>query len=231
MASSLPSPPGKLSGWDYRLARVLSFVINPLILPPLAFGLILLHFRASVQETVWVVGVIVMCFGLMPLGYVLWLVRRSQASSIEVPDRRNRTKPLLVGLGAYGLALVVLAATGRTAVDLVVALVACQIVNTLVLLLITLRWKISLHAAALAGFFAVLLFVAYTPWPTLTDTTAHLRVPALLLGLPLLPALMWARVRVEAHTWGQVTAGAGFGLIVPALELWALLQTGVFASL
>ena len=42
--------------------------------------------------------------------------------------------------------------------------------------------------------------------------------------LALLPLMMWARVRVGAHTPGQVAAGALFGLLVPMAELWIVVR-------
>ncbi|MDX1421194.1 MAG: hypothetical protein R3181_14610, partial [Rubricoccaceae bacterium] len=51
-----------------------------------------------------------------------------------------------------------------------------------------------------------------------TALTAASVAPLLLL----LPLLMWARVRVSAHTPGQVFAGAAFGLLAPLAELYVL---------
>jgi membrane-associated phospholipid phosphatase len=42
--------------------------------------------------------------------------------------------------------------------------------------------------------------------------------------LVLLPLLMWARIRVKAHTLGQVVAGTVFGLVVPAVELFVIVR-------
>lgn len=214
---------------SYYLAQAVSWMISPLLLPPLLFALVLLHFEATAYEVGWTLAVAVTFFVGVPLGYLLHLVRRRRVASIELPDRLQRTVPFLIGAASYGAAAVVMAVTGRTATALVVALAACHVANTLLTLLVTLRWKISVHVLATAGFVSMLLFVAQTAWPTL----AHRPAETLLLQplpltslLALVPLLMWARVRTGAHTVGQVWAGAGVGLVVPYLELWALWRIG-----
>ncbi|MFQ5572524.1 MAG: phosphatase PAP2 family protein, partial [Rhodothermales bacterium] len=140
------------------------------------------------------------------------------------------TRPFLVSTASAAAGLATILALNITAGPLIAAIMACTIVNTLVMTLVTRRWKISIHAAATASFVTMLLFVALTAWPSHPD--ASLLRPATVLSLaPLIPLMMWARVRTGAHTWGQVVAGTLYGLFVPYAELTALLQIGLFDSL
>lgn len=226
--SVLQAPP-----WSLRLARAVSYGVNPLIFPPLLFGLVLGHFGAPAGEVAWMVGVSLLLFVMLPLGYVVRLRRRRYVGSIEIPVRRRRTRPFLFGMACSAVALGVIYGTGATAVAFMTALVACHLVNTGLLVLINLRWKISVHVTALAGFASVLLFVARTAWPELANLSGPpLLQPAPLYGLfVLFPLLMWARVRVGAHTWGQVTAGMLFGIVLPYVELVVLWKAGALAGL
>ncbi|HYE95332.1 MAG TPA: hypothetical protein VD962_03925 [Rubricoccaceae bacterium] len=200
-----------------RLADVLSYVLNPLAWPPIGFALVQAHFGASGAEVAFSLIVVFVFFAAVPLGYLVWLWRRGEVASLEVRERRRRLRPLAVGIASYVAGLVALAVVGRTAEPLVLALALQYPVNTLVVLLITLRWKISIHCVGVAGFAVALLVVASLPWPwpSLPVLTPANTWPVLLL----IPPVMWARVASGAHTRAQAVGGALFGLLVPAAEL------------
>ncbi|NNF57176.1 MAG: hypothetical protein HKN04_02950 [Rhodothermaceae bacterium] len=207
----------------YRVANALSYFLNPLVLPPVGFGLVQWHLGAGGLEIAWTVGVSLVFFCLVPLFYVLGMVRRGRTESLEVRDRTARLRPFLVGIASYLIGLAVLALTVRTALPLIVSIAALFPLNTLLILLINTRWKISVHMTTLAGFVSILLFVALTVWRDLpSDTEVALTAVSVAPLLLLLPLLMWARVRVSAHTTAQVVAGAAFGLFVPLIELYVL---------
>ena len=67
------------------------------------------------------------------------------------------------------------------------------------MLIVTLRWKASMHLAVFGGTLAIL---------------AHEQPVAALLLSPTVPLLAWSRVRAGRHSLGQVTAGALIGAVV-----------------
>ena len=228
-AVDLPAVVDASSG--YRFAAVLAYVLNPLVLPPLLIALVVAYFGAALPEVAWVTGVSLVFFVLVPLGYVTWLLRQGRIASIMIRNRSRRTGPLLVGMGSSLMGLVVLYATLRTASSLVAWLLLIYTLNSGLILLVTLRWKISIHLSAMAGFFSALLFIEHATWLGQAATSGVLP-PALLYALTLLlPLLAWSRVRVGAHTWAQVTAGALLGLVLPYAELVALFHLGAFGRL
>ena len=212
----------------YRFAALLAYVLNPLVLPPLLLALVLVHFGAPPTELAWVTGVALTFFVAVPLGYVVWLLRRGEIASVMIRNRSRRMRPLLVGIGSCLAGMVVLYATGRTSAVLVAALLLGHALNSALILLVTLRWKVSIHLSALAGFFSALLFVLHTSWSSLA---APLHPGPFYAFLALVPLLMWARVRVGAHTRAQVAVGALMGLLLPYAELYTLLQLGLFEGL
>ncbi len=208
----------------YRVANAVSYVLNPLVLPPVAFALLDAHFGARGLAILLTVSVSVAFFCLVPLVYILGLVRRGRAASLEVRNRATRLGPFLVALGSYAIGAVLLALTvDGPARPLILAFASIFPINTVALLLINTRWKISLHMSGLAAFVTVLLFAALTTWQDLPEgIEGALTVATVAPMVLLLPLLMWARVRVGAHTWGQVVAGTAFGLVVPLVELYAV---------
>ena len=219
-----PAPDGARRARDrgYHAANAVSYFLNPLVFPPIAFALIDHHFGAGWAEVAWTFGVSLVFFCLLPLLYVVGMIRAGKAESLEVRERSARLGPLLVGIASYAVGALLLALTvDGPALPLIVAFAALFPINTAVILLINTRWKISLHMTSLAGFVGVLLFTALTVWRDLpAGVEAALTVATVAPLVALVPLLMWARVRVGAHTVGQVVAGAAFGLVVPQAQLW-----------
>ncbi|CAN5853899.1 hypothetical protein BH23ACT11_BH23ACT11_15340 [soil metagenome] len=207
--------------FGFVAAEVVSYVFNPLLWPPLQIGLILAHFGAPGSETLTGVLIGTVFFCLAPLGYLVAMHMRGEVASIEVREREKRTKPLLVGITAnlVGLALLWLLIDTAAPVVLIIALL--YPLNTAITLLVTLRFKISIHVMAAAGLPAGLLFIAANDWAGLGDGVL-LTVGGSALLLALIPLLVWARIRARAHTPAEAIAGAAFGLIMPLLELWLI---------
>ncbi|OZC04656.1 hypothetical protein BSZ36_08200 [Rubricoccus marinus] len=154
------------------------------------------------------------------------MVREGRAESVEIRDRTRRRFPLLVAVGSYLVGIVALGASTGTATAVLVAFALIYPVNTLILIAITHWWKISIHMAGLAAFVSGLLFVSLVAWRDLpADWEAALTLATTAPLMLLLPVLMWARVKIRAHTVGQVVAGAAFGLFVPLAELYLLTYT------
>lgn len=207
----------------YRLASAISYLLNPLILPPIAFVLIQWHFGAGGREVIQTFIVSLTFFCLIPFANVIGMVWRGEAKTLEVREQKARTKPLLVGIVSYILGLMALAFMTQTATALVVLVAALFPLNAALILLINRRWKISAHVSSLAGFVSGLLFIAVAAWQSPLSTTESVLTAGTMVPLLILvPLLMWARVRAGAHTVGQVVAGAAFGLFLPPLELWVL---------
>ena len=207
----------------YRVANAVSYLLNPLVFPPIAFALVDRHFGAGLGQTALTFGVSLVFFCLVPLGYVLGMIRSGRVASLEVRDRSARTGPLAVGVVSYAVGAALLAGIVEGPARVPILTFAAGFpVNTLGILAIN-RWvtKISLHMSSLAGFVGVLLFVALTVWRGLpADLELGLTLATAGPLVLLLPLLMWARIRVGAHTPGQVMLGAAYGLLLPLVELW-----------
>ncbi|SNT37404.1 hypothetical protein SAMN05216276_103765 [Streptosporangium subroseum] len=143
--------------------------------------------------------------GGVPAGVILAGVRSGRLDSHHLVDRASRTKPLLVAVAAVLVALLLLIFLG--APRLLVATVTAMLAALAVTIPITLRWKISFHAAVSAG--TVLVLAQVLP-----------AVPTLGVGALIVATVCWARVRLAHHTPAQVVAGALTG----AGTAWAVLS-------
>ncbi|MEM0962491.1 MAG: hypothetical protein AAGK21_08165 [Bacteroidota bacterium] len=233
MEASSPRPPAPLAdaarqqdarqrGRAYQTANAVSYVLNPLVLPPVAFALLDAHFGAGLGEVALTFGISLVFFCLVPLGYAAWMIRSGRTTTLEVREQEQRWSLFLVGIASYVAGALLLAWTVEgPALPIIVAFASLFPINTAALLVIN-RWsKISVHMTSLSGFVGVLLFTTLTVWRDLpADVEAALTLATVGPLALLVPLLMWARVRVGAHTVGQVFAGAAIGLVVLPLQLW-----------
>lgn len=209
------------SGMGLLFSTIVSYTVNPLVLPPLVYGVVLAHVGAPSSDIALGVGIGTVFLSIIPLAHVGWMRLRGDVRSLEIRDRYKRTEPFLVVLAATLAALLVARSFELQGRVLVLVLLGCHFLNTLFLLVITHWWKISVHCASVAGAVGTLAFV-------------HVHIPGRVMGPGLLgqvvlgagfvvvPLLAWARVRSRAHSMGQAIAGTGLGLVAPYVELWVL---------
>jgi hypothetical protein len=212
------------TGVGLVVATVVSYVVNPLILPPLVYGLVLSHVGAPPTDVATGAGIGAVFLSLVPLAHVGWMRARGAIGSLEIRDRRKRTEPFLVVLGAGLAALLLVGVLDVRGQGLLAVLIGCHLLNTGLLLGITRCWKISVHCASVAGAVATLAFVhVHVPGSVLNG--ALVGPVVLCTGFALVPLLLWARVRSRAHTLGQATAGTALGLVAPYVELGVMMTT------
>ena len=205
MEINSPAPPVS-KPWDERLARIISDVGGPPVWSLLAIVLIALTVN---EPGVWRWLFIMLSIAMIPpLSFIVWLVKTGQVSDFDLSERNQRTKPYLVTLFCVAAAWLLMWLGG--APTLLVVLLGAQIIQTAIMLLITLVWKISIHGATSAA-------VATLAWALIGSL-------ALPLGLSV-PLIAWSRVRLKRHTPMQTVAGAvvGFGGMVLALSLAGVL--------
>jgi membrane-associated phospholipid phosphatase len=125
---------------------------------------------------------------------------RLEGLDYNISEREARARPFEVAILSYlaGFSALV---TLRTPV-LVSGLMLAYLINTTAMFLITLAWKISVHAAGVTGPLTFLVFKLGPAWG--------------ILYLLVIPVGL-IRLRLGQHTWGQVVAGA----VLSAALTWA----------
>jgi len=145
-------------------------------------------------------GLFVALAVLLPLSYLIWLLRRGQVGDLDVQRREQRIRPMLFTLACGGLGWIVLALAA--APRPLLALAAALWLQMAAAFAITLRWKISVHCSAAATVATVIGFIAGTP--------------LLLAGVPL---IAWSRLKLNRHTPAQTLAGSVLGCAISLLVL------------
>jgi hypothetical protein len=172
-----------------KLASRLSAALNaPLITLVTFAALILLH---GTEGAPLLIGITSLFGCFLPLLMVYGLLKLDFIQDFYAQERDTRYIPFLWTTLFYLLGVLSLIFVNAPAA--VTALMACYFVNGLVLMVITLKWKISIHASGIMGPFTALLYLL-----------GGVAAPLILMIIP----VAWARVELKAHTVMQVVAGA-----------------------
>jgi membrane-associated phospholipid phosphatase len=186
-------------------AELVSFVFNPPIVAAPAFLSLILLQRPANSLTLVLITVL---FGaLVPLGIVYGLSRRGIIPDLWASKRETRAIPFTGAICSYLIGTAGLVAARSPAI--ITSLMLCYVGNTVIMMLISLRWKISVHASGITG-----------PATALIYSLGMTAVPLLLVAVP----VCWARVKLGAHTLAQVAVGVL--LTIPVT--W--IQLGVYLS-
>lgn len=190
------------------IAKIMSVVFYPLFMP--TYGMALFGYAYSqhgIVPVIWIILTLLFTFfftALLPIGSIWLLMKRGQVSSMQIENASERSMPYLysaVGFGCWAYMLIAKLHAplfiGTVAIGATLAIGMVAIINR--------RWKISAHLTGMGGLFggflSYCLGVGSMPsWGLLGGWFA----------LSLL--IMYARLRLNAHTSEQVAAGWLLGL-------------------
>ena len=191
--------------WDKRLAYIISMAGSPPVLATLSMLVLATTFPSPRTWTLAAAYIFTSTF--VPIFYIVWLVHTERVTDIDIQLREQRVGPLIVTIASGGVGSLILALGGAPLAMTLTGL--AMWVEATVILLITLRWKVSMHSAAAAAAATLFWFVLGMPLP-------------MLLGVPI---IAWSRVRLRRHTLAQTVVGAIVGIII-ILALFSLLLRG-----
>ncbi len=189
-------------------------LISDLLSPPVVWGALALPMAARAADTLglamqWaLVYVALVC--LLPAAYIAFEVWRGRITDVHINLREQRLRPFTVSLIGTGIAWFVLQLLGAPALMPIFTLFT--LLQILLMLVLTTRWKISMHSMSITS--------------AVVTAGALYGVPTLLLCSPLIALVGTARVRLRRHSLSQVIVGIAVGggiTLVMALALSPLL--------
>lgn len=182
-------------------AKAVSLVFNAPFLAVCTF--LYVYLRAQPTPGYGLMAAAAFFSGVLPILLILYMKRSGIVSEMMVDNKEDRTRPFLGALASYLVGVAALRLMG--APPGMVYLMACYFVNSLAMMLITLRYKISIHAAGVAGpaVFLVRLY-GLAIWPFLLVAAV----------------VSWARYQLEMHSVWQLI----LGLLVTGLLTYVQLE-------
>ncbi len=190
----------------HKVATAVSWIFHPFFMPTYMLVMLLTMTVFSLYSTplklylLWVVALYsliipgLMLFVLRPLGFI---------SSYKIDNRRERYIPLLIGMVCYVLCAITFARIPSMDFlrKFMLGAAACE----MLCLVVSLRWKISLHLTAMGAAMAVLMLINFLGTPAFVP----LIITTLAAGL-----LASSRLYLGCHTPLQILAGFSGGFLM-----------------
>ena len=138
----------------------------------------------------------------LPLAIILLWAKRI-GTDRDISNRSDRYMPLIIGIVSYIIGFMICLVFNLD--HFLTALLLCYATNTGVVLLFTIKWKISVHTTALSGPVAALILL--------------LGPLGAIFGV-IYPVLIWSRVLLKKHTLAQAISGGVQGFFLTVLEMY-----------
>ena len=190
-----------------RLADKISTITNPPIItiPLFLIICVVLSFENGAFDfnKFIVLEMISLVFAsILPMAIIVFWAKKLNTDK-DISNRQDRFIPLVIGIVSYFIG--VLVSLALHADNFLTLLLLCYAVNTGVVLLITVKWKISVHTTGLSGPVAALILL--------------LGPIGAVFGI-LYPIVIWSRVLLKKHTLSQAICGGVQGFFLTVLEMY-----------
>lgn len=201
-----------------RAAEILSVVFHPIFIP--LYGLIIIYSSNTLHSFLplqlkRMIFILVMANNvLLPMALATVLYARGAISTFNARDRNERVLLLTFSLVMYSVTAFLL--LRMQVPGLFRAFFIAIAVVTLITLLITVFYRISLHASGIGGLLALVLFMAGLYHIGMVWQT----VAVLLTG----SAVLSSRIYLEDHSPAEVWSGFFAGAAIMGLTLFLILK-------
>lgn len=189
-------------------AKLISAVLHPFLMP-LFTVFLLRHFDVylSNRMDVFLYLTLIILITAVATGVSILVMRnRGLISDLDIRNRSERFTPFLIVLGYYVMAYILtLELTGISIPVLYRSLMLGLVVSILTGIVITTRFKLSMHLLAIGGVLASVMYVG-----VLHDTSDVHWIAAIVLASGL---LAWSRLELKAHTLREVYVGFSVGFV------------------
>ena len=186
----------------HKIAKKISTFTNPpIICIPLFLIISLVLSGFDINKFISLELVSVVFTSVLPMAIIIRWARKTGDSDISNP--KDRFIPLIVGVISYFIGFCVSYILNLHM--FLTILLLCYSINTAIVMIITLKWKISIHTTGLSGPVAALILLL-GPWGAV-------------LGV-IYPVLIWSRVVLKKHTLAQAICGGVQGFFLSVVEMY-----------
>lgn len=210
------------------VSTLVSWVFHPLFLLTYAMILLMLidPYLFGIQKFADGIKFVLPIFistVIIPAFAIIMMKQLGMVKSIELDDKMDRTGPFIV-TGIFYLWLFKNLYTNNNLPDLITCFTLGSTITLFACFIINIISKISIHAAAIAGFsvmVAILCMQYFNSGRTLELGQLLLPLPLILFGTLILAGFVGtARLYLKAHSLSQVISGYLIGLISMLAALW-----------
>ena len=180
----------------------ISIIFHPLIISAYTFYILVYQIEDNLSNKNNIFFICLIFSNIIPIITVLYLKYKKIISDLDASIKEHRILPLSLGVVYASLGFIFL--YNIQANLYVQGLMFSYITNSIIIILITKYWKISIHAIGVTGPFAVLYLFGY-------------KYITLMILITILVCA--ARIILNAHDFKQVIIGSIFGFLSTFLQI------------
>ncbi len=190
------------------ISKAVSYIFHPLLMPTFGVVVILctdIYFAYLPREVRHsILNIIILGTFLIPLCFIPFLIYRKITGNLQVWQNKERIIPLLVAMIFNFLTYYILERINAPII--IKSFILSSGTSMLIVLLITLKWRISAHMTGIGGIIGLLLilFLRFQ-----TDIIFHLMAAIFVSGL-----VGFARLQLNAHKPLQIYTGLITGMTI-----------------
>jgi len=189
-----------------KIANIISTLTNPPIIciPLFLIICIILSFKQGsfdLNHFIIIEIISIIFTSILPMAIILFWAKKLGTDK-DISKRTDRFTPLITGIISYFIGFLITLTFNLD--NFLTCLLLCYSINTGVVLLITTKWKISVHTTGLSGPIAALTILS----------GAYGAIFAILY-----PLVIWSRVILKKHTLTQAIAGGVQGFFLTVIEM------------
>ncbi|WP_103665019.1 hypothetical protein [Gracilimonas amylolytica] len=196
-----------------QCARVISDILNPLVLPVLVFGVAGMSISGSTSQMLLLTGVSAVFFLIIPLSMALIM---RQSNKFQTLDFKGRTSRNWLYLSSVLSVLAGYLIFEEIFVGAPEVLMLIYLFNLIIAFLLNLKWKISVHTGSMV---TAIILLGWIQWMA-QNTFIPGMVSAVLLLM--LPFVIWSRLHLKVHSRFEVILGGMVSLISTLMLLGGL---------
>lgn len=188
----------------YSIAKHISTLTNPPIITIPLFLIICIVLSSANNYSDFIpLEIVSLVFAsILPMAIILYWAKRLGTDK-DISNRSDRYTPLVIGIISYLIGFSISLFLNLN--NFLTCLLLCYAVNTGVVLVITSKWKISVHTTGLSGPIAALILL--------------LGPVGAIFGI-IYPIVIWSRVLLKKHTLAQAITGGVQGFFLTVLEMY-----------
>lgn len=190
-----------------KLAKLISVVFHPLIMPTLGLLIILaagLDFTFfTFEQKKGILLIVFLSTFVIPLSFMPFFLLRKSGSTIYMDSTRERQMPFLLTSAIYFTAFYFLRKIGVPV--LILNYILASAIAVLLTTMVTYFWKVSVHMVGIGGITGLIFFMFFY---FNTDILLFSTATFLLAGI-----IGSSRLTMNAHSLLQILAGYALGIL------------------
>jgi len=202
---------------EVRIARIVSYALHPLLMPTLAYVLMLnfdafYSFLIPVNVKLLLIGMIFFTTFVLPATMNYFLLQKGIIRSFQMETREERLFPFMITAIFFYLSAYLVRSFHLPGLFYLFSL--CSTMLVVISLFINFALKTSIHMTGIGGLTGTFLALSFK-W--VTDFRLLIIVLFLLAGI-----IGWSRLRLKAHRPLEIYIGYGTGFLLMFLIFYLL---------